>query len=305
MLRAGVDGRARSCLFQPSALGRRGMADNSVFMKRSTTPRHAAARSIECRDQVVHGASPGHDLLSLAYLILDAPDAKALRVRSDVPGDHPAAAERVPKAGAFQLHTAEFSAMRATANEPKCRCACSTLRTHRYPRSVAVQWPLPRDGYECGRRLQPLERLAVTRWREDATCDNWARSATSATPQARRSGRIPISRRSARDKYEAIFSEGRAEFRRRDLDYDTHTEIVFRRKTTSNCAACASPTARGCGARSRLRVTRSGARRAGRGCIAPAFSNLFVQTEIVRERQAILCTRRPRSLAEQAPWMFS
>src|SRR5450759_5774201 len=36
----------------------------------------------------------------------------------------------------------------------------------------------------------------------------------------------------------------------------------------------------------------------------PAFSNLFVQTEIIRERQAILCTRRPRSLAEQAPWMF-
>ena len=36
----------------------------------------------------------------------------------------------------------------------------------------------------------------------------------------------------------------------------------------------------------------------------PAFSNLFVQTEIVRERQAILCTRRPRSLDEQAPWMF-
>jgi cellobiose phosphorylase len=36
----------------------------------------------------------------------------------------------------------------------------------------------------------------------------------------------------------------------------------------------------------------------------PAFSNLFVQTEIIRERQAILCTRRPRSLEEQAPWMF-
>ena len=36
----------------------------------------------------------------------------------------------------------------------------------------------------------------------------------------------------------------------------------------------------------------------------PAFSNLFVQTEIVRERRAILCTRRPRSLDEHAPWMF-
>ena len=36
----------------------------------------------------------------------------------------------------------------------------------------------------------------------------------------------------------------------------------------------------------------------------PAFSNLFVQTEIIRRRQAILCTRRPRSQGEQAPWMF-
>ena len=31
----------------------------------------------------------------------------------------------------------------------------------------------------------------------------------------------------------------------------------------------------------------------------PAFSNLFVQTEIVRDRQAILCTRRPRSVEER------
>ena len=36
----------------------------------------------------------------------------------------------------------------------------------------------------------------------------------------------------------------------------------------------------------------------------PAFSNLFVQSEIIRHRQAILCTRRPRSLDEPALWMF-
>ena len=36
----------------------------------------------------------------------------------------------------------------------------------------------------------------------------------------------------------------------------------------------------------------------------PAFSNLFVQTELVRDRQAILCTRRPRSADEQPPWMM-
>jgi len=36
----------------------------------------------------------------------------------------------------------------------------------------------------------------------------------------------------------------------------------------------------------------------------PAFSNLFVQTEILEKRRAILCTRRPRSNHERAPWMF-
>ncbi len=36
----------------------------------------------------------------------------------------------------------------------------------------------------------------------------------------------------------------------------------------------------------------------------PAFSNLFVQTELVRDRQAILCTRRPRSAEEKPPWMM-
>ena len=36
----------------------------------------------------------------------------------------------------------------------------------------------------------------------------------------------------------------------------------------------------------------------------PAFSNLFVETEIVRKRSAILCTRRPRSKDEKTPWML-
>src|ERR1019366_5265468 len=35
----------------------------------------------------------------------------------------------------------------------------------------------------------------------------------------------------------------------------------------------------------------------------PAFSNLFVQTEILREQQAIVCTRRPRSREERPPWL--
>ena len=42
----------------------------------------------------------------------------------------------------------------------------------------------------------------------------------------------------------------------------------------------------------------------GQDLAHPAFSNLFVQTELVRDRQAILCTRRPRSAEERPPWMM-
>ena len=36
----------------------------------------------------------------------------------------------------------------------------------------------------------------------------------------------------------------------------------------------------------------------------PAFSNLFVQTEILPQRDAILCTRRPRGPGDPQPWLF-
>ena len=38
--------------------------------------------------------------------------------------------------------------------------------------------------------------------------------------------------------------------------------------------------------------------------IQPSFGKLFVQTEIIRARRAILCTRRPRSAGEHVPWSF-
>src|SRR5205085_5315052 len=37
---------------------------------------------------------------------------------------------------------------------------------------------------------------------------------------------------------------------------------------------------------------------------APAFGNLFVQTETLDKRHATLCTRCPRAQSDPAPWMF-
>ena len=155
----------------------------------------------------------------------------------------------------------------------------------------------------------------MTRWREDSTRDNWGTFcyirdvasgefwSTAYQPTLKSSAGQSQSGQS--NNYEAIFSEAKAEFRCRNHDFDTHTEIAvspeddieLRRVTITN--------------RARIRrtidvtsyaevvLTSSAA-----DALHPAFSNLFVQTEIIHERQAILCTRRPRSQDEQPPWMF-
>src|SRR4030067_1674781 len=141
--------------------------------------------------------------------------------------------------------------------------------------------------------------LAVTRWREDTTCDHWG---TFCYLRDVSSGEIwstayqPTLKKP--QHYEAIFSGGRAEFRRRDFigdgDFETHTEIVvspeddieLRRVHLTN--------------RTRTRRTIDVTSYAevvlavpAADALHPAFSNLFVQTEIIQQRQAILCTRRP------------
>jgi cellobiose phosphorylase len=154
--------------------------------------------------------------------------------------------------------------------------------------------------------------LAVTRWREDATCDNWGafcyiRDVASGAFWS--TGHQPTLARA--ESYEAIFSEGRAEFRRRDAvaagggRFETHTEIVVSPEDDIELR--------------RVHITNRSSQRKeidvtsyaevviappAADALHPAFSNLFVQTEIMRERRAILCTRRPRSLGEQAPWML-
>ncbi len=148
--------------------------------------------------------------------------------------------------------------------------------------------------------------LAVTRWREDATADCWG---TFIYLRDRDTGiywssaHQPTRRRA--DHYEAIFVQARAEYRRRDEAIEAHTEISvspeddveIRRVTLAN----KSSHTRNIEVTSYAEVV-----------LAPlnadlshrTFSNLFVQTEILPGRQAILCTRRRRIPGEQTPWMF-
>jgi len=107
------------------------------------------------------------------------------------------------------------------------------------------------------------------------------------------------------DSYQAIFSESRAEFRCRKDNLDAYTEIAVSPEDDIELR--------------RITITNRGRRRRTIDLTSyaevvlalpaadaehPGFSNLFVQSEILRERQAILATRRPRSQDEPVPWMF-
>ncbi|MEO8441658.1 MAG: glucoamylase family protein, partial [Betaproteobacteria bacterium] len=249
----------------------------------------------------------GMTFLALAYALLDRPMQKRFEADPMFRATTLLLQERVPKTGAFQLHTGEFPAVRAAADD-----AGMPMRVIAGPNTPMPEVQLLSNGRyhvmitNAGGGYSRWKDLAVTRWREDPTCDNWGmfcyiRDVASGVFWS--NTHQPTLKRA--QTYEAIFSEGRAEFRRSDLDYVTHTEIVvspeddieLRRVHITNRARV----------RRTLDVTSYGEvvlAPPAADALHPAFSNLFVQTEIIRERHAVLCTRRPRSVGEQVPWLF-
>ena len=249
----------------------------------------------------------GMIFLSLAYLLLDRPMQKRFASDPMFQATNLLLQERVPKAGALQLRTDAFGAIRAATSDEQ-----TPVRVINSAGTPIPEVQLLSNSFyhvmltSAGAGYSRWKDLAVTRWREDTTRDNWGtfcyiRDESSGTFW---SNTHQPTLKSA-DAYEAIFSEGRAEFRRHDQDIDTHTEIVvspedaieLRRVRITNRAR----TRRTIDVTSYAEVVLA---EADADALHPAFSNLFVQTEIIPQRQAIICTRRPRSLAEQAPWMF-
>ena len=250
----------------------------------------------------------GMILLSLAHLLLERPMQKRFEVGPAVQGDAAAAA------GAHPEGRSALSAPRRAVRDPRdCRaarrrpCACS-----RSPDTPIPEVQLLSNGRyhvmvtNAGGGSSRWKDLAVTRWREDSTCDNWGTFCyirDVASGDFWSTAHQPTATRPTH--YEAIFTEARAEFRRRDNDFESHTEIVvspeddieLRRLRITNRAR----TRRTIDVTSYAEVVLASA---AADALHPAFSNLFVQTEIIPQRQAILCTRRPRSHDEPAPWMF-
>jgi cyclic beta-1,2-glucan synthetase len=250
----------------------------------------------------------GMSLLSLAYLLLDRPMQQRFASAPLFQATALLLQERIPKTPSFYLrNTGEITDIRTSATGQEAQ-----VRVFESPNTPHPEVQLLSNGRyhvmvtNAGGGYSRWKDLAVTRWREDTTRDAWGQFCYLRDPASGEVWSNAYQPTLAQpDSYEAIFSEGRAEFRRRDHEIETYTEIVVSPEDDIELH--------------RVRLTnRSRTRRVievtsyaevvlappAADTLHPAFSNLFVQTEILHPQPAILCTRRPRSSGERHPGCF-
>jgi cyclic beta-1,2-glucan synthetase len=175
-------------------------------------PVATAARPIERRGPLVMAHHQGMSLLALAHLLLDRPMQKRFESDPLFQATMLLLQERIPKATAFYCayHRAHPSTgwlpalpetpIRVLASPDTPNPEVQLLSNGRYHVMVT----------NAGGGYSRWKDLAVTRWREDRTCDNWGtfcylRDVTSG--QFWSTAYQPTLERS--EAYEAIFSEGR------------------------------------------------------------------------------------------------
>ncbi len=252
----------------------------------------------------------GMSLLALTYVLRGRPMQRRFTAAPNVRAADLLLQERVPRATAIFPHPAEVSSTIGTKNDD-----AHALRVFATPNTPLPEVHLLSNGHyhvavtNAGGGYSRWRDLAVTRWHEDVSRDCWGTFGyvRDVTSDAQVDACWSIAHHPTlvqATRYEATFSQGRAEFRRADHDIETHVEIAIspeddielRRVSFTN----RSRTARTIELTTYAEVVIA---EAAADAAHPAFSNLFVQTEILRAQHAIMCTRRPRSGDEHPPWL--
>ncbi|MDI6757449.1 MAG: glucoamylase family protein [Endomicrobiia bacterium] len=249
----------------------------------------------------------GMSFLSLAYILLDMPLQRRFLADPMFKATELLLQERVPQETPFLYDT------EVTGSLKKIEEREALLRVFANPDTMSPETHLLSNGKysvmvtNSGGGYSRWKNIAITRWREDATLDN---EGTFIYLRDRESGEFwstsyqPTLKKS--ENYEAIFSQSRAEFKRRDHHIDTHTQIAvspeddieLRRVKITNMS------------RNRRRVieitsyAEAVLNYPAEDSAHKSFGNLFVRTEIIRAHQAIICNRRPRSEKDTFPFML-
>jgi cyclic beta-1,2-glucan synthetase len=248
----------------------------------------------------------GMGLLSLAYLLLNQPMQKRFEAEPQFKANLLLLQERIPKLTSYYAHTTSVTNTSITSSSG------TEVRVFNTPNTPIPEVQLLSNGRyhvmvtNSGGGYSRWKDIAVTRWREDGVRDNWGHFCyiNDLDNGVSWSGSFQPSLKKVKN-YEVAFSQSRVDFRGIKNNIEMHTEIVvspeddieMRRLNIINH----SITERHIEITSYAEVVLTSA---AVDVLQPAFSNLFVQTEINKNKRAIICTRRPRSSHEHAPWMF-
>jgi cellobiose phosphorylase len=249
----------------------------------------------------------GMTLLAILQVVCDRPMQRRFRADAQLQATMLLLQERIPRAAIdwasdpamVDIRSAEDApqtAMRVFSQADLPRPAVQLMTNGRYHVMVS----------NAGGGYSRWQEIAVTRWQEDATrdatgvfcylrdCDTGKVWSNTSQPTL-----TPV------DFSETVFTESAVEFRRRLDEIEVQTQIVvspeddieLRRIRITNRAR----TVRTIEATSYAEIVLAPAIA---DALHPAFSNLFVETEILPDRDAVLATRRRASSDQPQHWMM-
>ncbi|GGP25958.1 GH36-type glycosyl hydrolase domain-containing protein [Silvimonas amylolytica] len=262
--------------------------------------KHAMVRSFMAHHQ-------GMAFLSLSYALLGQPMLKRFGADPQCQATMLLLQERVPKTIAVYARAGQFANSSAQAETLE-----ASIREFDRPDTPAPEVQLLSNSRyhvmvnNAGSGYSRWKNMAVTRWQEDSTLDQlgvYCYLRDLETGLFWSSSSRPCGMPG--ENFRAIFSEAHAEFHRQDQRYDVRSEIVVSPEDDIELR--------------RIRITNRARRRRilevtsyAEVVIAPvsadnahpAFSKLFVESEILPEQQAILCHRRKREQKEPQPYLL-
>jgi len=249
----------------------------------------------------------GMGLLSLEGYILDQPMQRRFSADAMLKSGELLLQEKTPRVEPVFPHSTEVAQARTPISTEAPSWRSFTTPT---PSDVQVQlfsngrYQLMMTAGGGGRAI--WNGLALSRWRCDRTQDHWGLFCYVKDVESGRTWALPYQPiQSSPDSYSATFSEGKAEYQRRDgsIEQTMHVtvspedDVEVRRVTITN--------------RGRKLITLE-LTTYMEVVLAPhaadlahrAFENLFVKTQIVPEARTVFAHRRPRRATDSTRWMF-
>ena len=241
----------------------------------------------------------GMNLVSIDNALHDFPMQRRFHVDPRVQAADLLLQERIPQQVPLKNPPIELA-----DHVPSPRAAIPTaVRAYSTPHTLSPRPHLLSNGSyavmvtNAGGGYSVRQQMAVTRWREDVTCDAWGQFCYVRDLETRAlwsTAYQPTAREP--DAYECTFAPDRAVFRRVDADIETRTEIVVSPEDDTELRRVSITNLGDKPRRLDLTSYAEVVLASGDADLAhPAFSNLFIETRKVPDRDALIAVRRPRS----------